>query len=88
MHNLPDDIKRLIWEYDNTYQIKYKTCIKHLKESKKMHIIYKKSSYNKLRRSDILPFSKFVLKRYINHQYSRSLFKWYYSNFLTKYLTK
>ena len=45
MHNLPDDIKRLIWEYDNTYQIKYKACIKHLKESKKMHIIYKKSSY-------------------------------------------
>ena len=88
MNNLPDDIKRIIWEYDNTYQIKYKSCIKQLKESKKMHIIYKKSSYNKLRRSDILSFSKFVLTLYINQQYSRSLYKWYYSNFLRKYLTK
>ena len=43
MNKLPDDIKRIIWEYDNTYHIKYKSCVRHIKESKKMHIIYIKS---------------------------------------------
>jgi hypothetical protein len=80
MHNLPDDIKRIIWEFDRTYHVKYKSCVRQLKDSKKFYKMYKASSYNILRRCDILTFSKFILRKYINHQYSRSLYKWYYSD--------
>ena len=87
MDNFPDDIKRIIWSFDRTYHVKYKTCVRHIKECKKKHISYKKSCYNKVRCSDILPFSKFVLRRYINHQYSRSLYKWSYID-INKYISK
>lgn len=85
MKNLPDDIKRIIWSFDRTYHVKYKTCVRNIKECKKKYILYKKSCYNKVRRCDILPFSKFVLRSYINHQYSRSLYKWFYID-INKYI--
>ena len=47
MNNLPDDIKRIIWSFDKTYHVKYKTCIRHIKESKRKYILYRNSCYNK-----------------------------------------
>ena len=38
MDNFPDDIKRIIWSFDRTYHVKYKTCVRHIKECKKKHI--------------------------------------------------
>ena len=86
MNNLPDDIKRIIWEFDGTYRIKYKSCLRQIKESNKFYKMYKVSCYNTRRPSDILPFSKFVLKKYINHQYSHTLHKWWYYSDINNYV--
>ena len=78
MNHLPDDIKRIIWEFDKTYHVKWKTCVKHIKKMKKMHIVYKKRFYHHHRRSDIINFSTFALQNYIDKKHSKLLFKWYY----------
>ena len=83
MNNLPDDIKRIIWEFDNTYHIKWKSCIRDIKKIKKMHIAYKRRCYKTNIRSDILNFSKFALKSYIDVNHSKLLFKWYYSDLIS-----
>ena len=88
MNHLPDDIKRIIWEFDKTYHVKWKTCVRHIKKIKKMHIVYKKRSYHTYRRSDILDFSKFALKKYIDIKHSKLLFKWYYYETIDQLLKK
>lgn len=80
MNNLPDDIKRIIWEFDNTYHKKYKTCISQIKDSKKLHVMHKKKFYCNSSRKDRLSYSKFMLKYYVDCKYSQLLFKWYYSD--------
>ena len=82
MNNLPDDIKRIIWEFDNTYHVKWKSCIRDIKKIKKMHIAYKKRCYY-IDKPDLFNFSKFALKSYIDVNHSKLLFKWYYSDLIS-----
>ena len=79
-HNLPDDIKILIWEFDNTYKQKYNSCIKELKNVKKLHKLYKKRNYGVIRKNNICDFSKYYKKFYNNKNHSKMLFKYYYGN--------
>lgn len=81
MNNLPDDIKRIIWEFDNTYHIKWKSCIRDIKKIKKMHIAYKRRSYY-THTLGVFNFSQFALKSYIDVNHSKLLFKWYYSDLI------
>ena len=77
MNHLPDDIKRIIWEFDKTYHLKWKACVRHIKKIKKMHIAYKRRSYY-THTPGVLNFPKFAIKNYIDTNHSKLLFKWYY----------
>lgn len=77
-HNLPNELKIKIWEFDNTYKIKFNTCIRELKNIKNLHKMYKKANYRIIKKNKLHNFSNYYIKWYINKQYSKTLFKYYY----------
>jgi hypothetical protein len=79
-YDLPNELKTLIWEYDNTYKNKYNSCIKEIKCAKDLHKIYKKRNYGLKRKSEYYSFSQYCIKWYNNKKYSKLLFKYYYGN--------
>ena len=82
-YNLPDDVMRLIWDFDGTYKEKYNYCVKQLKSVKKLHIQYKKNNYRRIK--NIPNFTGYYLNYYLNKAHSKTLFKYYngeYSNIL------
>lgn len=81
-YDLPNELKILIWDYDDTYKKKYISCIKELKNVKKLHKIYKKRSNGIILKSRICNFSQYYTKWYNNKNYSKVLFKYYYGNIL------
>lgn len=82
LHNLPDELKIIIWEFDNTYKFKFNTCIRELKNIKNLHKIYKKANNRIIKKDKICNFSNYYTKWYNNRQYSKTLFKYYYGSIL------
>ena len=75
-YNLPDDVMRLIWDFDGTYKEKYNSCIKQLKSVKNLHKKYKKNNYRIIK--NIPNFIEYYLNYYLNKNYSKTLFRYNY----------
>ena len=65
MNNLPDDIKRIIWEFYETYHIKYKKCKDEIEYCKELHQFHKNRFYFTRYEIDEFPYSKFIFKYYL-----------------------
>ena len=37
MNHLPDDVLKIIWEFDDTYRKEYKKCMDQIEKSRELH---------------------------------------------------
>ena len=59
MNHLPDDILKIIWNFDNTYHEEYKKCMDQIEKSRELYNEY----YERLIRRD-------EINRYLLHEYT------------------
>lgn len=59
MFHLPCDIKRLIYEYDNTYITIYKDCMKEFNDKKEAKALYDKVLY------DMMCYFEYLADQYL-----------------------
>lgn len=71
MNHLPDDVLKIIWEFDDTYRKEYKKCMDQIEKSRELH---NEINDGLLRRGEINIFQlhdKYTYLNFIFHEYLR-----------------